>query len=92
MDRRVTSPTWGPPPPCKQALSLYVLFSQFRSRDICLLFFIAQFHNNNNDDHLSSCVSERNMLLKHQSGFLSLHSPVSALLVATDNCAFYIDS
>ena len=21
MDRRVTSPTWGPPPPCKQALS-----------------------------------------------------------------------
>ena len=20
MDRRVTSPTWGPPPPCKQAL------------------------------------------------------------------------
>ena len=22
MDRRVTSPTWGPPPPCKQALNL----------------------------------------------------------------------
>ena len=21
MDRRVTSPTWGPPPPCKQALT-----------------------------------------------------------------------
>ena len=21
MDRRVTSPTWGPPPPCKQALN-----------------------------------------------------------------------
>ena len=21
MDRRVTSPTWGSPPPCKQALS-----------------------------------------------------------------------
>ena len=21
MDRQVTSPTWGPPPPCKQALS-----------------------------------------------------------------------
>ena len=20
MDRQVTSPTWGPPPPCKQAL------------------------------------------------------------------------
>ena len=20
VDRRVTSPTWGPPPPCKQAL------------------------------------------------------------------------
>ncbi|CAH3172957.1 unnamed protein product [Porites lobata] len=24
MDRRVTSPTWGPPPPCKQALIHYV--------------------------------------------------------------------
>ena len=22
MDRGVTSPTWGPPPPCKQALNL----------------------------------------------------------------------
>ena len=27
MDRRVTSLTWGPPPPCKQALSLYELES-----------------------------------------------------------------
>ena len=25
--RRVTSPTWGPPPPCKQALSGEVLFT-----------------------------------------------------------------
>ena len=24
MDRRVTSPTWGPPPPCKQALSTMI--------------------------------------------------------------------
>ena len=23
MDRRVTSPTWGPPPPCKQTLSVH---------------------------------------------------------------------
>ena len=23
--KRVTSPTWGPPPPCKQALNLLVL-------------------------------------------------------------------
>ena len=22
IDRRVTSPTWGPPPPCKQALNI----------------------------------------------------------------------
>ena len=26
MDRRVTSPTWGPPPPCKQALCAWELF------------------------------------------------------------------
>ena len=25
--KRVTSPTWGPPPPCKQALSGEVLFT-----------------------------------------------------------------
>ena len=29
MDRRVTSPTWGPPPPCKQALNL-LLFRRSR--------------------------------------------------------------
>jgi len=23
MDRRVTSPTWGPPPPCKQVLTFW---------------------------------------------------------------------
>ena len=23
VDRQVTSPTWGPPPPCKQALNLF---------------------------------------------------------------------
>ena len=28
MDGRVTSPTWGPPPPCKEALS----FTAFRQR------------------------------------------------------------
>ena len=31
MNRRVTSPTWGPPPPCRQALS----FPQ--SHDRCTL-------------------------------------------------------
>ena len=24
MDGQVTPPTWGPPPPCKQALNLYI--------------------------------------------------------------------
>ena len=32
--KRVTSPTWGPPPPCKQALS---------GKNVCI-------RNNNNDD------------------------------------------
>ena len=27
MDRRVTSPTWGPPPPCKQALNVDIYIS-----------------------------------------------------------------
>ena len=28
MDRRVTSPTWGPPPSCKQALKT-IIYSYF---------------------------------------------------------------
>ena len=24
MDRRVIPPTWGPPPPCKQTISVFV--------------------------------------------------------------------
>ena len=27
--KRVTSPIWGPPPPCKQALSFYEFWSEF---------------------------------------------------------------
>ena len=29
MDRRVTSPTWDPPPPCKQALTSFFPFFSF---------------------------------------------------------------
>ena len=36
MGRRVTSPTWGPPPPCKQAFRhVFILFVLFR-----LIFFL----------------------------------------------------
>ena len=50
MDRRVTSPTWGPPPTCKQALKMkvrncarqgvttYFLFKNF------FFFFFYEFH------------------------------------------------
>ena len=31
--KRVTSPTWGPPPPCKQALRLLVYGSAGRARN-----------------------------------------------------------
>ena len=42
MDRRVlppelvTSPTWGPPPPCKQALSSFPYLTKF------LFFFVVK--------------------------------------------------
>ena len=32
--KRVTSPTWGPPPPCKQALNVYIV----KTTDSCLHF------------------------------------------------------
>ena len=37
MDRRVTSPTWGPPPPCKQALNR----NESVHRTMRLLFFFS---------------------------------------------------
>ena len=36
-------------------------------------------------------LSDRNILSKHQSGFHALHSTVTALLEATDGCAYNID-
>ena len=38
MDRRVTSPNWGPPPPCKQALS-YTFLGGNVVRVLVHLFF-----------------------------------------------------
>ena len=32
LPKRVTSPTWGPPPPCKQALKLCFKITSLRSR------------------------------------------------------------
>ena len=38
------------------------------------------------------CITEHNLISSHQSGFRRLHSTVTALLEATDNLAFNIDS
>ena len=34
MDRRVIPPTWGPPPPCKQALSLVSARVEFQITEL----------------------------------------------------------
>ena len=34
MDRRVTSPTWGPPPSCKQALKALSILSELTCQTI----------------------------------------------------------
>ena len=39
MERRVTSPTWGPPPPCKQALTLVF----FCARGVGSVYFFYEF-------------------------------------------------
>ena len=38
MDGQVTPPTWGPPPPCKQALNLYITDVAYMQR---LLFLVS---------------------------------------------------
>ena len=36
--KRVTSPTWGPPPPCKQTLRIYLCISRdFVNQHACFL-------------------------------------------------------
>ena len=42
-------------------------------------------------NRISSYLSEHNILSKHQSGFRSFHSTVTALLEATNNWAFNVD-
>ena len=36
VDRRVTSPTWGPPPPCKQALRSHSITKKFSLNKLCI--------------------------------------------------------
>ena len=43
-------------------------------------------------DQAFAYVTEHNLISSHQSGFRRLHSTVTALLEATDNWAFNIDS
>ena len=43
MERRVTSPTWSPPPPCKQALTLekyYITTFYLSNRDLFTKSFL----------------------------------------------------
>ena len=49
MDRRVTSPTWGLPPPCKQALSSILYWSHC----LVLLHIFQKVINNSWAHHLS---------------------------------------
>ena len=55
MDRRVTSPTWGPPPPCKQTLrfssictsygkSINLTFKALSKRDLQVMMFLCDFN------------------------------------------------
>ena len=55
MDRRVTSPTWGPPPPCKQALIHYV--SNVSNAIYAFLFAmkLEKLPVNDNDNENASC-------------------------------------
>ena len=48
MERRVTSPTWGPPPPCKQATrgtDISWLIANLLSFARCNCFFVFFFYN-----------------------------------------------
>ena len=55
MDRRATSPPWGPPPPCKQALIHYV--SNVSNAIYASLFAmkLEKLPVNDNDNENASC-------------------------------------
>ena len=42
MDRRVTSPTWDPSPPCKQALIAGILYDPCQFSRVCACLFQSQ--------------------------------------------------
>ena len=73
MDRRVTSPTWGPPPPCKQALTSSSFFINLHRNLFFLKWYVAlldfaHFHltqalKKNPDNRLKSNWETPNLIL-----------------------------
>ena len=61
------------------------------NRPISVISAIAKVFERIIYNHLSSYLSENNILSQYQSGFRSFHSTMTALLEATDNWAFNID-
>ena len=53
---------------------------------------VAKVYNRIIYDQAFAYVTEHNLISSHQSGFRHLHSTVTALLEATDNWVFNIDS
>jgi len=66
--RRVTSPTWGPPPPCKQALKRKKIFRNeirhssvfWKAFQISTNYF--SFHRHFNENHLWKCQTSKRHL------------------------------
>ena len=61
-------------------------------RPISIISVVANVFERNIYDQAFTYVTEHNSIFSHQSGFRRLHSTVTALLEATDNWAFNIDS
>ena len=92
-----TSPA-PPPHNFSNGPSLTPLFKQVEASDlnnyrpISVISVIAKVFERIVYDQLYNFLSDEDIISTHQSGFRSLHSTVTALLEATDNWAFNIDS
>ena len=60
-------------------------------RPISVISVVAKVFERITYDQVYAYLSENNIISKSQSGFRSIHSTATALLVATDSWAFYID-
>ena len=85
--KRVTSPAWGPPPPCKQALKQFLNYSA--AENLCCIFYPALLISNSSillylfDTQIMNCLARHknlSLFLKESSKCHNINYRVKIML------------